>query len=228
MLIQEIKPSGKEEQMIYIAKRLSYLKDLKDDFRRQGILHGQELFKEIASRAKISLEDISYLMEEEIIDFLDNKNAISKDLIDERKHGFVIYFNGEKKIECKSGKDMEPALNELGIVVFEEFSEEIKGTPASPGKAKGHVIIVRGVSDLGKVNKGDILVAVTTHPDYVPAMQRVVGIVTDEGGITSHAAIIARELGLPCIVGTKYATKSLKSGDKVEIDADIGVVRKLL
>ena len=102
-----------------------------------------------------------------------------------------------------------------------------KGNPASPGKAKGTVIIIRGVSDLNKVKKGNILVAVTTHPDYVPAMQKAVAIITDEGGITSHAAIIARELGLPCIVGTKYATKALKDGDKVEIDASAGILRKV-
>lgn len=83
------------------------------------------------------------------------------------------------------------------------------------------------MSDLGKVKAGDIIVAVTIHPDYVPAMQKAAAIITDEGGITSHAAIVARELGLPCIVGTKSATKSLKDGDMVEIDATAGLVRKL-
>ncbi len=227
MLIQEIAPSKKDEQILRIARRLSYLKDLKDDFRRQGIFYGQELFKEIASRAKIGLEDISYLTEEEIIDFLESKKTVDKNLIAERKRGFAIYFDEDKKVQCKSGKDIEPALNELGLIVFEEFSEEIRGTPASQGRAKGNVAIVRGVSDLNNVKKGDILVAVTTHPDYVPVMQKVVAIVTDEGGITSHAAIIARELGLPCIVGTKHATRSLKTGDKVEIDASLGIVRKV-
>ena len=72
-----------------------------------------------------------------------------------------------------------------------------------------------------------MLVAVVTHPDYVPAMQRAVAIVTDEGGITSHAAIVSRELGLPCIVGTEHATKALKDGDFVEVDATSGFVRKL-
>lgn len=227
MLIKEIKPSEKEKKILDIAKRLSYLKDLKDDYRRQGISHGQKLFEEIADRMGIDLKDISYLTEEEIIDFLDNSNTVSKDVIEERRKGFVIYFNQEMKVECKSGKAIEPILNKLGIIVFEEFSEEIKGTPASPGKAKGNVVIVKGVANLDKVKKGDILVAVTTHPDYVPVMQKAIAIITDEGGITSHAAIISRELGLPCVVGTKYATKSLKDGDKVEIDADMGLVRKL-
>ncbi len=226
-LVKELHLSEKEEQVLEIAKSLSYLKDLKDDFRRQGIFYVQSLFEEIANRIGIGIKEASYATEEEIIDFLDGGKAIPKAAIEERKKGFAIYFDRDKKIQCKSGKDIETALNELGIVVFEEFSEEIKGTPASAGKAKGRAVIIRGVSDLNKVKKGDILVAVTTHPDYIPAMQKAVAIVTDEGGITSHAAIVARELGLPCVVGTKYATRALKDGDKVEIDAGAGIVRKI-
>ncbi len=226
-LVTKIKPSGKEKRVLDIAKRLSYLKDLKDDFRRQGILYGQKLFEEIARRAGINLESISYVTEEEIADFLDNGQKIPEKLTAGRKKGFAIYFNHEKKVECKSGKDAEQAVNGLGIIIFEKFSEEIKGTPASPGKAKGIVTIIKGVADLNKVRKGDILVAVTTHPDYVPAMQRAAAIITDEGGVTSHAAIIAREFSLPCIVGAHHASKSLKDGDKVEVDADSGFVRKM-
>lgn len=67
--------------------------------------------------------------------------------------------------------------------------------------------------------------AVTTHPDYVPTMQKAAAIVTDEGGITSHAAIVSRELGIPCVVGTKTATKTLKDGDYVEVDGGRGIAR---
>ena len=81
--------------------------------------------------------------------------------------------------------------------------------------------------DLEKVKEGDILIAVTTHPDYVPAMRKAAAIVTDEGGITSHAAIVSREFGLPCIVGTKIATKILNDGDLVEVDANNGTIKKL-
>lgn len=226
-LIKEIKPSKKERRILDIAKRLSYLKDLKDDFRRQGVMYGQKLFEEIANRMRVELEDISYMTVSEIIDFLVNENIVPKHVIENRKKGFVIYFTPDKKIACKTGDEIDSALNELGLIVEEEFSEEIKGIPASPGKAKGIVTIVKGVADLSKVKKGDVLVALTTHPDYVPAMQRAVAIVTDEGGITSHAAIVSRELGLPCIVGTRYATKSLKDGDEIEVDAYIGVVGKI-
>jgi len=73
----------------------------------------------------------------------------------------------------------------------------------------------------------DIIVAVMTRPDYVPAMKKAAAIITDEGGITCHAAIISRELKKPCVIGTKIATQVLNDGDLVEVDADEGVVRVL-
>ena len=81
--------------------------------------------------------------------------------------------------------------------------------------------------DIKRVQEGDILVTNTTHPNYLPAMQKAAAFVTNEGGIISHAAIVARELKKPCIVGTKIATQLLKDGDMVEVDADKGMVKKL-
>ena len=102
----------------------------------------------------------------------------------------------------------------------------LKGLGASPGHAFGKVKIVSNVDELEKVQKGDILVTVMTNPDYVPAMQRAVAIVTDEGGITAHAAIVSREMGIPAVVGTKTATKVLKDGDVITVDGSSGLVYK--
>ena len=95
------------------------------------------------------------------------------------------------------------------------------------GKTKGIVKIIYTKDDIKKVQKGDILVAEATVPDYVPAMRKASAIVTDLGGLTSHAAIVSRELGTPCIVGTKIATKVLKDGDLVEVDANKGAIKIL-
>ena len=81
--------------------------------------------------------------------------------------------------------------------------------------------------DLEKMKPGDILVTTMTTPDFVPLMQKASAVVTDIGGLLSHAAIISREFNKPCIIGTKIATKVLKDGDEVEVDADKGIVRKL-
>jgi pyruvate,water dikinase len=98
---------------------------------------------------------------------------------------------------------------------------------ASPGIVKGVVKVCESVSDIDKVQTGEILVASMTRPEYLPAMQKAAAFITDEGGITCHAAIIAREMKKPCIIGTKKATKVLKDGDLVEVDSNKGIVRKL-
>ena len=100
----------------------------------------------------------------------------------------------------------------------------LQGAPASPGMASGKVKIILDSKDAYKVSKGDILVARMTSPDFVPAMKRAVGIITDEGGATCHAAIVSRELGIPCVVGTMTATAMLKEGQEVTVDAFAGVV----
>lgn len=98
------------------------------------------------------------------------------------------------------------------------------GTPASPGVGTGKVVVVKSLDDVAKVQKGCVLVAKMTSPDYVPAMKRAEAIVTNEGGLTSHAAIVSRELGVPCVVGTGNALEKLSNGDIVTVDATNGKV----
>ncbi len=106
-------------------------------------------------------------------------------------------------------------------------AEEVKGLIASPGVVRGRVRVCESISDINKVGVGEILVASMTRPEYLPAMQRAIAFVTDEGGITCHAAIVAREMKKPCVIGTKIATKVFKDGDLVEVDAEKGIVRKI-
>jgi len=98
---------------------------------------------------------------------------------------------------------------------------------ASKGCIRGKVKVLSSYKDTDKVKKGEILVASMTTPDYILAMEKAAAFVTDEGGITCHAAIIAREFGVPCIVGTKIATKVLKDGDFVEVDGKSGIIKKI-
>ena len=102
----------------------------------------------------------------------------------------------------------------------------VKGLPASPGIAKGIVRFIPSKEDIHLVQKGDILVTEMTTPDFVPAMKKAAGIVTDAGGSTCHAAIVSRELGIPCIVGSTNATEILKEGMEVTMDATRGIVYK--
>jgi pyruvate,water dikinase len=100
----------------------------------------------------------------------------------------------------------------------------VKGFGASPGIGSGTAKVIHDISELSKVQKGDVLVTAMTTPDMVPAMERAVAIVTNEGGTTCHAAIVSRELGIPCIVGSGNATSVLQDGMKITVDAKTGVV----
>ena len=110
----------------------------------------------------------------------------------------------------------------------EEIKEEkkiiLRGLGASPGLASGKVKIIRDIDELDKIQTGDILVTVMTTPDMVPAMKRASGILTDEGGVTCHASIVSRELGIPCIVGTGNATRKLEDNQIITMDGTKGLV----
>jgi pyruvate, water dikinase len=115
------------------------------------------------------------------------------------------------------GEEEDDGAPEIAPVLLE-------GSAASPGVAFGKVKILRGSEDIGLVEEGDILVASMTTPDFVPAMKRAAGIVTDEGGRLCHAAIVSRELGVPCVVGAERATTTLVAGQAVTVDGSRGCV----
>lgn len=105
--------------------------------------------------------------------------------------------------------------------------QTIKGQVAHKGKARGIVRIIRNVKEMSRVKIGDILVMPMTTAQFSLAIHRAAGIVTEEGGMLCHAAVISRELKKPCVIGTKIATRVFKDGDMVEVDATKGVVRKI-
>lgn len=109
----------------------------------------------------------------------------------------------------------------------EKISNELKGTVASEGLVQGKAFVIENEEDLQNFPEGYILVTSMTTPKFLPAMQRSIGIITDFGGVMSHPAIIARELKLPCIVGIKYASLTIKNNDLVEVDAEKGIVKIL-
>ena len=114
------------------------------------------------------------------------------------------------------------------VDTIEESKAEVllSGIGASVGMSSGPVKLIHSPDEIDKVNEGDILVTEMTTPDYVPAMKRAVGIVTDAGGKTSHAAIVSREMGIPCVVGTGQATTKLKTGQVVTVDGHEGIIYK--
>ena len=114
--------------------------------------------------------------------------------------------------------------NDENIDEEEELISIVRGLPAAPGIGRGTVKIIHDISEIDRIQDGDILITTMTNPDMVPAMRKAVAVVTDEGGRTCHAAIVSRELQIPCIVGAVNATEVLKDGQEITVDATLGVV----
>lgn len=226
-IFRELNISAGDLDYLLMAQKFVYIKDARDDYRRQSVYYALSLFEEIGRRMNLKRQDVSFLQQEEVNLFLDGKIKISKKVISDRKKGFIVYLDIKNKLICIQGGDIKQTLKKFKLLQDEHKVELIEGAIACRGKVTGIVAIVKGVKDLEKVKSGNILVAVTTHPDFVPAMRKAAAIVTDEGGITSHAAIVSREFGIPCIVGTHNATKILHDDDIVIVNAEEGWVKQL-
>jgi phosphoenolpyruvate synthase/pyruvate phosphate dikinase len=160
------------------------------------------------------------------VNYLKNNKLPDKKILQKRIEGYVFaMIDGKNKLY--SGKEWIDKFEVLIGLKSNGLTKMIKGRVACLGKAQGKVKIVFSKKEIIKVNKGDILVTNMTSPDYVMAMRKASAIVTDEGGVTCHAAIVSRELGVPCIVGTGNATQILKDGDLVKVDANKGIVEKI-
>jgi len=171
---------------------------------------------------------------------LRNKRVLSEtELVELTEMGKRIqnHYNAPQDTEWAFHDDTLYMLQSRPITTLDNGSENgdtesdtedreviIKGLGASPGMASGTVKIIKKIGELDKIKNGDIMVTTMTTPDMVPAMKRSSGIITDEGGITCHAAIISRELGIPCVVGTGNATETIKENNKVTIDGKKGFV----
>jgi phosphohistidine swiveling domain-containing protein len=151
-------------------------------------------------------------------------NIPKKELLQKRLKNFLLIDGEEMYTETLHDFEKD-GVNYKFPQENSNHEGELQGQVAFRGHVKGTVKIVRKQGDLEKVEVGDILVSPMTTPDFLPAMKKTAAFVTDEGGITCHAAIVAREMGKPCIIGTKIATEVLKDGDLVEVDAESGIVR---
>lgn len=137
-----------------------------------------------------------------------------------------IYITQARPITTLAKDGKSPATKPEDLDSKYQDQKILTGAPASPGLVSGPVKLVLDIKHLDKVKTGDIMVTDMTTPDFVPAMKRAAGIITNRGGLTSHAAIVSRELGVPCVVGTTTATKVLKDGMIVTVNAVTGEVYK--
>jgi phosphohistidine swiveling domain-containing protein len=214
------------KKQIIALREFSYVKELRKEIQIYRLNYAmQGWWKEIARRLYCTATLAKYLLPKEIEDWLKKGKTPPVEELNKRYNCFAIlsingkvtYYTGTKAAKFKK------LFSKTNINISKR--EGIKGNVAYSGKAKGVVKIVNAISDLKKFKEGDILVSFSTNPSLVPAMNKAAAIITNTGGVTCHAAIVSRELKIPCIIGTKIATKVLHDGDLVEVDANSGVVK---
>lgn len=237
------------ERRALLRKRTAYLSRLRGDKNTRRIIALLEMFiwskprrkdyqsksyrdiefwhREVGRRSKLPLDLVRSATTQQLSMLLQGKPVAKRVLEQQRR--FHITIGGPKGVQVFTGQTAK--THERRRFVEENIVAHpgsiLNGTTAFPGAATGTVRLIFGPADMKKMKRGDILVSPATTPSVVPAMKLAGAIVTDEGGLTCHAAIVSRELKKPCVVGTKVASKTLKDGNRVEVDADKGIVRKL-
>lgn len=220
-IAKKLKFSQEETALVEAAKEIVYFRTYRTEVMYHIYSDVDNLLTEIAKRFGYSLQQVKSMTTNEILN-LGNAEVDVK-LLKEREKFFAITC--DSRIEIFAGNSLEKVKH---LMLEQKLNvSELKGTIACKGKVSGFAKVVLTAAELSKVTQGDVLVTIMTTPDFVPAMQRAAAFVTNEGGITCHAAIIARELNKPCIIGTKTATKAFQDGDLLEVDADKGTVKVL-
>ena len=204
----------------------SLIHDLRKECQVKTIYAYYLLTREIARRLKFDVNDLLWLRYSEVKELLNGKKLDNKEI--ERRKKAIAILVSKQGIKIWSGQEALD-LCQKELQSKNQNVKELKGRGVTSGKVKGRAKVCQGMLEaLRKIkSKQDILICPMTLPDYLPAMKRAGAIVTDEGGVTCHAAIIAREFKIPCVVGTKIATQVFKDGDLVEVDANQGRVRKI-
>lgn len=187
--------------------------------------------KFLAKKLGISLAEVLHYSADEWLLAFQKEQKLPTNLLTRRKKlcvmysktGFYTFFYGSK------AKTLANHFEKSKILPPTSTYTSLQGIVVSKNDKPitGKVRILKSARNIGQMKKGEILVTSMTSPDYIHAMRIAKAIITDVGGLMSHAAVVSRELGIPCIVNTKIATKVLKDGDMVEVDATKGIVKKL-
>ena len=216
-------------EIVKTANEAVFFRSYRTEMFYSSAWYNQDFLWEVGRRLKLSnYKDLVWFFWDEIYQALMKSEGLDKNLIAERQDGYVFLSDFDGKYECWVGDTGTKIYGAYAQMAHQSNLETgLVGKGAFPGCVQGEVVVVHDVTELAKVERGQILVTHATNVNFVPVLDRVSAIVTEEGGILSHAAIISREMRIPCVIGTKIATQVLRDGDYIEVDADNGVVRIL-
>jgi phosphohistidine swiveling domain-containing protein len=225
-IIKKLKLKIHLREMIKIADDISYTKLFTKYYQFYCHACLDKILKEVGKRFIFSLRQMRYLVPSEFEALLSGKK-INREELSER-FIFSIFYWKDDKLNFLSRRKAEKFLKRIRIERKEDkisAAKEFFGQIAFAGFARGKVKIINESKDMKKMETGDILASEMTNPEIITAMRKAAAIITDEGGITCHAAIVSRELKITCVIGTKIATRVLKDEDLVEVDATKGIVK---
>ena len=208
------------------ARTIMWIKNHGKESRYYSYFCVEKLIEEISKRTSYSAKEIKFLTKEETAELLLNKKRFDELLKERTKSTLHLFIeNKEFLITGEKANEIVKQLKEKEEKI--DYEKPLTGMPASPGIAEGTARIINSTADISKMQKGDILIAHQTNPDLAIAMEKAAAIVTEVGGLTCHAAIVARELRKPAIVGVDNLLKAIKDGDYIKVDAEKGIIRIL-
>lgn len=221
--------SPREAKLVQSIQQYDYV----NAFVKEVVLSNQQraeyLLTRISRILEVDREILISLTFEEILLALQERGPLNASLrrkAKERSDDWAMLISG-KDINIYSGEELKSFKAQFQEPDFSNLTQ-VQGTAANVGRVTATAKVINSVKEFGKLRRGDIVITSMTTPEYSAVMDRIAGIVTDEGGVTSHAGSIAREKGIPCLVGTRIATKVFVDGDEVELDAGAGVARKIV
>lgn len=207
---------GDKKHMIDVMQFFIYYRTQRTDVMNMTMYFYAPKLEEIAKSKGLTYEELLFCSKSEI----DENRIINKEKIKERMEGYSIVMD-DGEFTVASGEENKKIIEKYTTI---EKKECIEGRTAYAGNVVGTARVIFDAEDIKKINEGEILVTSMTTSNMLPAMHKAAAFVTDEGGITCHACVVAREMKKPCIVGTKNATKILKDGDRIKVDAENGKV----
>ncbi len=222
---EKLSLTQEEKNVFELVRQLGYYNWVREFEFQKAIYFGKFIADELGKRIGLTTMESKYLLQTEFSWALANPSDAKQRAASRIKKSLLIV--GKQATRILEGNEAETEYSSYEFADDEiegENASKLRGTPACAGKAKGKVKIINTVADVHKMCKGDILVSVATSPDLISAMRKASAIITNEGGITCHAAIVSRELKIPCIVGVKNANKILKDGELVQVDASKGII----
>ncbi|MBI4117821.1 MAG: hypothetical protein HY453_01945 [Parcubacteria group bacterium] len=223
--------NDEEQKLVSYIQRIIELRDNRKDITAKSSVIMFRVAQRMFQDANIPDNLRLYVTFGELLEGVDWLTR-NKDVLAKRADGFSMFIPYDGPIEFEYGgfEETKERLETLYLAQQQIKStkfQELKGQTAYGGFVRGKVRIIEDVADATKFRKGEILVTGMTRPEFVPLIEKAVAIITNEGGITCHAAIVSREMKKPCIIGTKVATKLLRDGDMVEMDATAGIIKML-